>query len=334
MPEQLRENLADIKEPQQEKEASFEIAKTEELKQVIDQANSLAGKIERDENVKVGQVLELEKDLENLKIDFYGEKLTIQQIKKIDDINEQSRINRLVMEHGGTFKSKLTYLTIKAAERIRKDSETDRIVDLKNVRSLTEKKAQILAECKGASLEIGLEEMSIEIALSLKNYQGNVLILNRLIKVPLEVAKIIRSFNCSMIAFKNLTVLSDESARYLSEFKGMITYGPKNIEFYQKNKKIWDKIEKGDFSAVVNMTHLSEDAAKTIAKQKGDYLNFTNLSFLSEEAARYLKDCQYKTLYFPNLLSLSEEAAKELSKFSGRISCKHDIAQYIKSFKK
>jgi len=211
MPEQLRENLADIKEPQQEKEASFEIAKTEELKQVIDQANSLAGKIERDENVKVGEVLDLEEALNKIKIDIGGEIMTVEEIKKNPNTQEQIEIIKEVIAGDKSRHAKLTFLTKQAAESL---SRVQGTLFLRSISSLSDPVAEILSHHQGNIYLNGLSSLSDSAAESFSHHKG-------------------------FIRLDHLSSISDSAAEFLSRHQGSLWLSKeveKKVDKF-KNKK-------------------------------------------------------------------------------------------------
>ncbi len=92
-PEQLHENLADIKEPAKPA-GGLEIAKTPELEKLVDQANELAEAIQQDEPVKFEQVIALNKALDQLKIDIDGEIMTLEELRSMPDYKRNLKILR------------------------------------------------------------------------------------------------------------------------------------------------------------------------------------------------------------------------------------------------
>ncbi|MFA6296172.1 MAG: hypothetical protein WC663_02375 [Patescibacteria group bacterium] len=146
-PEQpMQEKIADVKEPQQKVEG-LEIAKTEELKKVVAAANVLAEKIERNENVTAGDVLDLKEALGQVKFDFYGDPLTSEEIKKIPNLQKNIEVYKGIKAKKfltGDL-SILTYLPVKIAETIKRDFKSSMLF-LNGLTSLSEEAANNLKD--------------------------------------------------------------------------------------------------------------------------------------------------------------------------------------------
>lgn len=92
---EMGENLSqkDISGPEQEKqELGLELVKNEQLDNVVDAANELDRKMKGDLPVTDGDVSRLEEALKFVKVNFYGDKMSIDEIKKIPDLKENMEL--------------------------------------------------------------------------------------------------------------------------------------------------------------------------------------------------------------------------------------------------
>ena len=83
------------------------------------------------------------------------------------------------------------------------------------------------------------------------------------------------------------------------------------------NQKIWQEICNGNFQRKNELTRLSPEAAKCLAKYSNKDLYLGGLTRLSPEAAKNLSAWQGKWLLLNGIAELSPEAAKNLSAWQG-----------------
>ncbi|MFA6296171.1 MAG: hypothetical protein WC663_02370 [Patescibacteria group bacterium] len=194
-PQPIQENLADVKEPQQNNVEGLEVAHGEELENVVDAANALAGKIERDEKVTKGEVYDLREALGQVKFDIGGEMMTIEQIKQIPDLKtnlpifqeiQAGNLKRVTMlsflpkniaeslshHHGDLYLIGLSSLSDEAAESL---SHHQGDLDLRNLSSLSDASAESLSHHNGVLSLSFLSSLSDRAAESLSHHQGNLI---------------------------------------------------------------------------------------------------------------------------------------------------------------
>ncbi|MFA6295998.1 MAG: hypothetical protein WC663_01475 [Patescibacteria group bacterium] len=120
MPEQPSQvELKDIQQTKEtESETGLEIVKTPESEQFVEHANEIHEAMQADGKITAGQVADLRKDLEGLKYDFYGEQLSIAEIRQIPDLQHNLKIWQEISN--GKFRNykELTYLTPEIAQKI------------------------------------------------------------------------------------------------------------------------------------------------------------------------------------------------------------------------
>ncbi|MFA6296178.1 MAG: hypothetical protein WC663_02405 [Patescibacteria group bacterium] len=260
-PEQLmQENLADVKEPQQNVEG-LEIAKTPESEKVIESANNLAGKIERDEKVTEGEVDDLREALGQMKFDINGEMMTIEQIKE----NPEMKINFKIFQEiqsgdlqrkynvgltlGITFLPKniaevlshyngtlnfhrLSFISDSAAEALSHHKGT---LHLNKLSSLSDKAAESLSRHQGFFLYlIGLSSLSDKSIESLSHYHGG-LFLSGLSTLSDNAAESL-SHHQESIYLEGLSSISDAAAESLSHHDKYLGVSPKIQEQINKFK--------------------------------------------------------------------------------------------------
>lgn len=206
-PQLMQEKIADIKEPQQDV-AGLEIAETPELEKVVDAANNLSEKIEKNENVTARDVLDLEEASGQIKIDFYGKKITLEEIRKIPNLKENKRLWDDIMSgnyHDGGLDD-LTFLPEKVAEAASKFEGTFTLSFYR------------------------LDSLSSEIAEALSKWKGQYLLLDGITSLSKKEAKALSNFEGKKISLMSLTSLSDEAAQELSNFNGDIVNCKREIK--------------------------------------------------------------------------------------------------------
>jgi hypothetical protein len=85
----------------------------------------------------------------------------------------------------------------------------------------------------------------------------------------------------------------------------------------QNNRVIWEEICRGDFERKNEMTRLSADAAKCLAKWKHADLFINGLSELSTKVAKHLLKWEGNWICLNGVKELSPEAAKHLFQWQG-----------------
>ncbi len=214
-PEQpIHENLADIEEPAKT-EAGLEIARTSELEKIVERVNDLAGKIERDENVSAQEVLDLDSALNRMKIDFYGDQLTMDEIRQIPDRQQNTKLFQKIMSHEYLTVERmsffLTYLPVGLAKIL---SEHGGIVEIDGKCKLN------LHSLKSLSFESAKE--LVRLRQNLETGVENLLLLDGLTAIPADIAQLFEGVYHFNLSIQGLTELSDEAAKSLSKFEGKI----------------------------------------------------------------------------------------------------------------
>ncbi|MFA6296179.1 MAG: hypothetical protein WC663_02410 [Patescibacteria group bacterium] len=202
-PEQpMKENIADIKEPQQHNVEGLEIAKTPESERVIESANNLAGKIERDEKVAAGEVYDLREALGQMKFDVGGEMMTKEQIKQIPDLQENLKIMKEIKARDCRRAKQLTFLTQKTIENLGKLVYN---FHLDGITFLTDTTAESLSHHHGDLYLLNLTSLSDAAAESLSHHQA-------------------------ALFFNRLSSLSDAAAESLSRHSGLLGLNNSNLK--------------------------------------------------------------------------------------------------------
>ncbi|MFA6296174.1 MAG: hypothetical protein WC663_02385 [Patescibacteria group bacterium] len=222
-PEQpMQENLADIKEPQQQKAEGLEIAKTPESERVIESANNLAGKIERDEKVTAGEVYDLRETLGQMKFDFYGNNLTIKEIRQDPNIQKNIGIWQEIESGNWRNREKLTMLPPKIARAFKNVPGDD--VYLNNLSSLQPESVKAIKDWeKVRFLHLdGISNISKDVATALAAWHGENLHLRGLTTISQEEAKALKDWSGTRLYLSGLISISDEAAEELKKFSGFI----------------------------------------------------------------------------------------------------------------
>ncbi|MFA6296176.1 MAG: hypothetical protein WC663_02395 [Patescibacteria group bacterium] len=226
-PQPIQENLADVKEPQQNNVEGLEVAHGEELENVVDAANALAEKIERDEKVTEGEVYDLREALGQMEFNYGGDSMSITEIQKIKDWKKNLEILKEI--NAGSFKHirELTFLTVSAADAIRKKRDVDFLIGdstipFDSLASLSDRAAELLSHCKLSNLRFdkitSLSDQAIE---HLSNFFGE-LYLKGLTSLSDNAAASLSKSECLVLALDGLTSLSDKAAESLAEYKGQL----------------------------------------------------------------------------------------------------------------
>lgn len=167
--EKLQHGIQDVEKSEKESEWSgLKLAKGEGLERVIDVVNDLATRMESDEPIKAGDVLKLDEFLQGTRIDFYGQKLTLKEVKKI--LKDNEIMYQEIREGNFSNIDKLTYITPEVAERLSKYQG-----DLGfNVTFLSDEAARYFGEHRfGALTFSNLTSLSDQAARYLSKHQGS-----------------------------------------------------------------------------------------------------------------------------------------------------------------
>ncbi len=163
-----------------ESKPGLELAKGEGFDAVVDIANYLAGKIERDEPIKVEQVMNLDEALGKIKIDVGGDQMTLAEARRIPDLGSNLEIYKMFERQDrrglGLFKSdyeQMTYLPIKIARiLIRRSAGSVEYLYLGNIKVISDEVAQEISNFRGTVLLNGLETLTDIQADHLANIYG------------------------------------------------------------------------------------------------------------------------------------------------------------------
>ncbi len=209
MPEKPQIELKDTQEPSEKSSDGLEIAQTPELESVVAKANQLAEAIQQDRNVTGEQVLDLEKDLGELKFDVCGEQMTLAEIKEIPDFKHNLVLWKKIME-GGIETSDLTYIIPTVAQKY---------VDLLN--TLFENRQPSGPQPENfVHIDLNnVKKISTGTAKELRKFKGSIL-LNGLMKISDEATQELGQSASSSICLDGLASISDSQAQHLSHFKG------------------------------------------------------------------------------------------------------------------
>lgn len=242
MPEKPQVELKDIQEPSEQSSDGLEIVKTEELESVIAKANQLAEAIQQDKNITGEQILDLEKDLEELKIDVCGEQMTLAEIREIPDFQQNLEIWREIKEDNDTeHHQKLTFIPPKVmlhlAEifvyRSTASSSGDLgFINLTNVQQISpESIAQIKLSKFRGSLILGVREINEEMSVQLSSWgdkYDSSLMLDGLTRLSDQEAYNLSNFQ-GELSLENLEFVSDQAIEYFGQNKDILHrfYAPK-----------------------------------------------------------------------------------------------------------
>ncbi|MFA6296034.1 MAG: hypothetical protein WC663_01655 [Patescibacteria group bacterium] len=301
-PEQpIQENLADIKEPSKQTEGGLEIAKTEASERVVKTADQIHNAMEANEPVYKKTVDELREALSKLEYNFYGEKMTLQEIKEIQEQNKEAwemittgrnfnvwLLNRI-----------LTFLTPDVAKRLveRMKPNQNSLLYLDSLKSISTKVAQELIKHEGPLYLDGVEEMSLDVLKSLCQKEHKTGLSLGLKSISKEQAEVIKNYK-GPISLTKLTEMDSASAHELGELQG--------------------------YSLRLGLESLPPDVAQELANFKSDEsnsykkLSFISLQYISPESAQKF-DSYVQELNFVTMEKIDLETAKGFRNFSGTL---------------
>ncbi|MFA6296181.1 MAG: hypothetical protein WC663_02420 [Patescibacteria group bacterium] len=337
-PEQpMQENLADVKEPQQQNVEGLEIAKTPELEKVVDAANVLAGKIERDEKVTKGEVDDLREALGQMKLNVAGIEMTLEEAKTKGKFYIEFLQGKF--EHH----SELTILTPEMAQII---ADSHRWFSFPKVTEISDETANILGRHDRDLNLSGLTSLTDSAARALARHKGNMsaLGLSGLTEISDEAARWWGMNRNSRLFFNGVTTLSGvaaarlsahESDLYLEKLVALpedVAEGLGRFGGYEYNTHILDLSGVEDLSAEsaknlvsnpykkinLGLKNISDEVAEHLGKLKGD-LHLESLTEISLEAAEGLSHIE-GALVLSGLTSISDDIAKKLAKVKGALN--------------
>ena len=185
-----------------------------------------------------------------------------------------------------------------------------------NETTLSDGKLAALAEFKGSGLGLGgVTALSPELAKRLATtFATKFLYLDDVTELSPEAAVALAGFP-GVVSLDGLTALSPELIRALGDsrkrsLKGVTSLSP------EAAAALLESFPGGDLT--LNLTSLSADTAKELAKVQYNSLFLPRLTEISDEAAAALGTGTYTSLWLSGLTDLSPEAAQGLAAIKGR----------------
>ncbi|MFA6296180.1 MAG: hypothetical protein WC663_02415 [Patescibacteria group bacterium] len=258
-PQPIQENIADVTEPQQQNVEGLEVAHGEELENVVDAANALAEKIERDEKVTEGEVDDLREALGQMKIDVGGEIMTLEEFK-----GTYLEILKEIKSGNLTRSNELRFLTDSVATTLENSRGT---IFLSGLTSLSDSAAEILSHHHFDIILNGLTSLSDSAAESFGHHRGN-LFLRGLTSLSDKAAKSLghRYGDLYLDSLKTLSDSAAESLRHLDGslyLDGLSTLSDSAAESFSNQS--WRVYFMG-------LVSLSDQAIESLSHFKGNYL--------------------------------------------------------------
>lgn len=284
----MRENepqLSDTTDPAPKPTGTeVKIVPTPETANLASELGDLEVALAGDHNISVQVLQDVSKALGNMTVDFFGDRLTMEQIRALPFTKEQTEILREI-ENGnmnGRRVNKLTYLPVRIAEHLMNHGG---MLELHNLTNLNDAAAKHLGELQGDLYMSGLTHISDTTAKYLSKHEEGLLDLS------------------------GLTTLSDKAAGHLSKHKGPL--------FFEELTTISDKAAKhlGKHRALLDLsglTTLTDKAAAYLSNHYGE-LHLSSLTSLTDTAAEHLSK-HTSALKLESITSLTDAAAKHLSK--------------------
>ncbi len=333
----IDEKLADVKEPQQDKVEGLEIVKNPESERVIESANNLTGKIERDEKVTGQDVLNLDEALGKIKINVVGIEMTLEEAKA------KGKLYIEFLQRNFEHHEELTILTPEMAQII---ADSHRWFAFPKVTEISDETASILGRHDRDLNLMGLTSLSDSAARGLARHKGNMsaLGLSGLTEISDEAARWFGMNRNSRLFFNGVTTLSGvaaarlsahESDLYLEKLATLpedVAEGLGRFGGYKYNTHILYLSGVEDLSAEsakklvynpykklsLGLKNISDEVAEHLGKLKGD-LHLESLTEISLEVAEGLSHIE-GTLVLSGLTSISVDMAKKLAKVKGALN--------------
>ncbi len=212
-----REQLVsqDISTPEiKSSESGLEIAQNTQLESAVSKANEIAESIQQDKPVTAEQVLELEKDLGNLKVNIGGEEMTMAEARKIPDL----KMNMRIWEEIKTGKyDRMSEITHVSSEIVKILIKSERIF-LPQAHSFSKSAIELLGTVKNRPLFLdGLREISDYEAECLGNHVGTLFLRNVITLSDSQAEHL--SHHVGNLRMDNLSSLSDKGAAQFINFQ-------------------------------------------------------------------------------------------------------------------
>ncbi len=301
--EQLSEKTFDATEPGKYSSGSLEISKTDALNQAIDQVDEISEAIQADAPIHQEAVDKLDQALSQVRVNFYGEEMTVQEVKDIPARKTNFEIYEKIST-GRNFDDRdirrLTFLPNQIAKRMIKRMIPNHHgnLNLDSLNSLSEASAKELVKHQGPLYFRGIKKMPVNTIRALIEGKNRVEIGLGLTSLSKEQAHAFVDFG-GIISLPDLTKIDQETAKELGDFNGM--------------------------ALKIGLTDLPEDITRELARFikvnsiLGKFLNFHALTKISREAAAQFAGCK-NGLDFTVMQSISVEAAKGFKEYSGQLS--------------
>ena len=300
----MGEEIKDVGDVEKEKwEPSLELAEGNELDNVVDATNDLAKKIEGDEKVTGDDVLKLREALGKMKVNVYGDELTVDEVREMPDFKRDIEDWKEIMkmpepQHRGGINfyrrtGRLTYLPEDVAQRFLdfdKLEKPHKLTDLnlKKVKRISTKTASLLAKFH-FSISLGIEELNTDVARELAKHEGH-LFLNGLKNIDKETAEIL--CHKEKLVLSGLTNMSLEVAEILSDVPA--TEIDKKEAFFGINSKVFTSLElirvlmrRPGYIVINGYFVVTADVAKELISHNGS-LRIDYLEDISDEAIEIL----------------------------------------------
>ncbi len=225
MPKNREQSVSqDISTPEKRSsESGLEIAKTPALKNVVSRANELAEAIQQDRPVTAEQVLDLEKELGNLKVMVGGEEMTVEEARQIPDLKMNMEIWEEIESGNLNRVEELTYITTHIAKSLRE--KLNRVgknaLELWNIRSIEEKTLISLSQYEHSLFLDGLKNITDRQAEILSKHQGtstNDVLTIGVKTLPTKQAMYLSKHNGDLL-LEELVSMSDEAADFFVDFE-------------------------------------------------------------------------------------------------------------------
>lgn len=222
----------DISGAEKEKqEPGLELVRNQELDAVVDAANDLAEKVEGDEKVTGDDVLKLDEALGKVKFYFYGEEMTIDEVREILDLKRNMEIWKQIEEGDLKRVAELTFIVSNITSKLIEKWERE------YVHYLALEKLKILSD------DVARQLFSSELSISLRNVRN---MSDKAIEYLLDIKEIAFVDNLEALSERAFIQLAESELTftgnsYTSEQKAKIRVSAemqKRIEEYRaKNKK-------------------------------------------------------------------------------------------------
>ncbi len=307
----INEVVRDTDSPEKkESEGGYgvEIVKGQDNSVVVESLQQLESVLSHDQPVTIGKILEAEKALESIKVNFCGEDMTIEKMQKV--VEENKEIWEEVKNENYKHITELTYITNEIAECLL--GNTDWLL-LHKLTFLSDKQAEILSKYRGEYVSLpelaSLSDMAIR---HLSTLEGEKELILGLTSLTDDASEYLSKYCGKRLDLRNVAMISDTAAKNLAKFKGRL--GLSGL------KSISDSVAEclGEHEGELdlrNVAIISDEGIKKLSKHKGNL--GLGLTSLSDEAAEALSKVDAGNLHLSSLTSISDAAIEHLSHFKG-----------------